>query len=97
MTDHPQNNRTALVLPGGGARGAFQVGVLRDHAREERELERARLLQLARLALVLGLLLLGAPDGGHFGLMILALLFLTAAGPGRNLGLGLFSPENPGA
>ena len=29
MTDHPQNNRTALVLPGGGARGAFQVGVLR--------------------------------------------------------------------
>ena len=29
MKIHPQNSRTALVLPGGGARGAFQVGVLR--------------------------------------------------------------------
>jgi NTE family protein len=29
MKMHPQQNRTALVLPGGGARGAFQVGVLK--------------------------------------------------------------------
>lgn len=29
MKIHPDNIRTALVLPGGGARGAFQVGVLR--------------------------------------------------------------------
>ena len=29
MKIHPDNVRTALVLPGGGARGAFQVGVLR--------------------------------------------------------------------
>jgi NTE family protein len=29
MKIHPDNVKTALVLPGGGARGAFQVGVLR--------------------------------------------------------------------
>lgn len=29
MKIHPDNMKTALVLPGGGARGAFQVGVLR--------------------------------------------------------------------
>lgn len=29
MKMHPQDKRTALVLPGGGARGAFQVGVLK--------------------------------------------------------------------
>ena len=29
MKIHPDNLKTALVLPGGGARGAFQVGVLR--------------------------------------------------------------------
>lgn len=29
MKIHPENSKTALVLPGGGARGAFQVGVLR--------------------------------------------------------------------
>jgi len=29
MRIHPDNIRTALVLPGGGARGAFQVGVLK--------------------------------------------------------------------
>lgn len=29
MKIHPDNSRTALVLPGGGARGAFQVGVLK--------------------------------------------------------------------
>lgn len=29
MEIHPDNIKTALVLPGGGARGAFQVGVLR--------------------------------------------------------------------
>jgi NTE family protein len=29
MRIHPDNVKTALVLPGGGARGAFQVGVLR--------------------------------------------------------------------
>ena len=29
MRIHPDNLKTALVLPGGGARGAFQVGVLR--------------------------------------------------------------------
>ncbi len=29
MKIHPENIRSALVLPGGGARGAFQVGVLR--------------------------------------------------------------------
>lgn len=29
MKIHPENSMTALVLPGGGARGAFQVGVLR--------------------------------------------------------------------
>ena len=29
MKIHPHNVKTALVLPGGGARGAFQVGVLR--------------------------------------------------------------------
>lgn len=29
MKIHPENMKTALVLPGGGARGAFQVGVLR--------------------------------------------------------------------
>jgi NTE family protein len=29
MKIHAENSRTALVLPGGGARGAFQVGVLR--------------------------------------------------------------------
>jgi NTE family protein len=29
MKMHPQQNKTALVLPGGGARGAFQVGVLK--------------------------------------------------------------------
>jgi NTE family protein len=29
MKIHPDNIKTALVLPGGGARGAFQVGVLR--------------------------------------------------------------------
>jgi len=28
MKIHPDNVKTALVLPGGGARGAFQVGVL---------------------------------------------------------------------
>lgn len=29
MKIHAENSKTALVLPGGGARGAFQVGVLR--------------------------------------------------------------------
>jgi NTE family protein len=29
MKIHPQDSKTALVLPGGGARGAFQVGVLK--------------------------------------------------------------------
>jgi len=29
MTNHPDTPTTALVLPGGGARGAFQVGVLK--------------------------------------------------------------------
>jgi NTE family protein len=29
MKKHPQDSKTALVLPGGGARGAFQVGVLK--------------------------------------------------------------------
>lgn len=29
MRIHPEDKRTALVLPGGGARGAFQVGVLK--------------------------------------------------------------------
>lgn len=29
MTNHSDSTRTALVLPGGGARGAFQVGVLK--------------------------------------------------------------------
>jgi len=29
MTNQPESNRTALILPGGGARGAFQVGVLK--------------------------------------------------------------------
>jgi NTE family protein len=29
MKVHPQDSKTALVLPGGGARGAFQVGVLK--------------------------------------------------------------------
>ena len=29
MKIHPDNIKTALVMPGGGARGAFQVGVLR--------------------------------------------------------------------
>ena len=29
MKIHPQDTRSALVLPGGGARGAFQVGVLK--------------------------------------------------------------------
>lgn len=29
MKFHAENSKTALVLPGGGARGAFQVGVLR--------------------------------------------------------------------
>ena len=29
MSNHPESNKTALVLPGGGARGAFQVGVLK--------------------------------------------------------------------
>ncbi len=29
MTIHPKETKTALVLPGGGARGAFQVGVLK--------------------------------------------------------------------
>ncbi len=29
MKIHPENLKTALVLPGGGARGAFQVGVLK--------------------------------------------------------------------
>jgi NTE family protein len=29
MKIHPQESKTALVLPGGGARGAFQVGVLK--------------------------------------------------------------------
>lgn len=29
MKIHSENSKTALVLPGGGARGAFQVGVLR--------------------------------------------------------------------
>lgn len=29
MRIHPQDSKTALVLPGGGARGAFQVGVLK--------------------------------------------------------------------
>ena len=29
MRIHPENIKTALVLPGGGARGAFQVGVLK--------------------------------------------------------------------
>jgi NTE family protein len=29
MTHHPDATKTALVLPGGGARGAFQVGVLK--------------------------------------------------------------------
>ena len=29
MRIHPENIRTGLVLPGGGARGAFQVGVLK--------------------------------------------------------------------
>jgi len=29
MTNHSDNCKTALVLPGGGARGAFQVGVLK--------------------------------------------------------------------
>lgn len=29
MRIHPENTKTALVLPGGGARGAFQVGVLK--------------------------------------------------------------------
>ena len=29
MTHHSDSTKTALVLPGGGARGAFQVGVLK--------------------------------------------------------------------
>ena len=29
MNIHPEDKKTALVLPGGGARGAFQVGVLK--------------------------------------------------------------------
>ncbi len=29
MNDAPEKVKTALVLPGGGARGAFQVGVLK--------------------------------------------------------------------
>ena len=29
MKNHPEDSKTALVLPGGGARGAFQVGVLK--------------------------------------------------------------------
>ncbi|NCF73558.1 MAG: patatin-like phospholipase family protein [Gammaproteobacteria bacterium] len=29
MSNHSESNKTALVLPGGGARGAFQVGVLK--------------------------------------------------------------------
>jgi NTE family protein len=29
MKIHPEDSKTALVLPGGGARGAFQVGVLK--------------------------------------------------------------------
>ena len=29
MKIHPEDKKTALVLPGGGARGAFQVGVLK--------------------------------------------------------------------
>jgi NTE family protein len=32
MTQAPESTRTALVLPGGGARGAFQVGVLKAMA-----------------------------------------------------------------
>lgn len=33
MKIHPEDVRTALVLPGGGARGAFQVGVLKAIAK----------------------------------------------------------------
>ncbi len=29
MRIHPEDKKTGLVLPGGGARGAFQVGVLK--------------------------------------------------------------------
>ena len=32
MTNDPDRKKTALVLPGGGARGAFQVGVLKANA-----------------------------------------------------------------
>ena len=39
MSIHPEAQKTALVLPGGGARGAFQVGVLKAIAESKTPVE----------------------------------------------------------